>query len=76
MARGVQQRFGAGLGIAATGIAGPTGGTPEKPVGLVYVALAGGPASVTVRNTVGPDRVRRSSTVPLRPPWTWSGGAC
>lgn len=42
MAQGVRRRLGADLGLAATGIAGPTGGTPEKPVGLVYVALAAG----------------------------------
>lgn len=40
MARGIWQMSGADYGLAITGIAGPTGGTKEKPVGLVYVALA------------------------------------
>lgn len=40
MARGIRQMSGADYGLAITGIAGPTGGTKEKPVGLVYVALA------------------------------------
>jgi PncC family amidohydrolase len=40
MARGVRRRLGADLGLSVTGIAGPTGGTPEKPVGLTYVALS------------------------------------
>jgi len=39
MARGVQRISGADIGLATTGIAGPTGGTPQKPVGLVYIAL-------------------------------------
>lgn len=39
MAEGVRTRYGANLGLGITGIAGPDGGTPEKPVGLVYIAL-------------------------------------
>ena len=41
MAIGVRAACDAALGLAVTGIAGPGGGTPEKPVGLVYLALAG-----------------------------------
>ncbi|MEC4675040.1 MAG: competence/damage-inducible protein A [Nitrospirota bacterium] len=40
MAKGIRKRSGTVLGLSVTGIAGPTGGTPEKPVGLVYVGLA------------------------------------
>lgn len=40
MAQGVRRALDADVGLAVTGVAGPEGGTPEKPVGLVYVALA------------------------------------
>lgn len=40
MALGVQRLLGTTIGIGITGIAGPTGGTPEKPVGLVYIGVA------------------------------------
>jgi nicotinamide-nucleotide amidase len=40
MARGVRRVFGADFGLAVTGIAGPGGGSPEKPVGTVYLGLA------------------------------------
>jgi len=40
MAEGIRARTGASMGVAITGVAGPTGGSPEKPVGLVFIGLA------------------------------------
>jgi nicotinamide-nucleotide amidase len=41
MAEGVRRSFAAALGVAVTGIAGPEGGSPDKPVGTVHVAVSG-----------------------------------
>lgn len=49
MARGAAKRLGGNRQIAITGIAGPEGGTPEKPVGLVYMALLDGEQAALYR---------------------------
>lgn len=65
MALGMRARCGADLAVATTGIAGPGGGSAEKPVGLVYVAVAGEGFCHVSRLTLGGDRerVRKMSTL-------------
>ena len=66
MARGARERFGASLGAAVTGIAGPDGGTPDKPVGTVCLAVSGpGDRAVAKKRMFPGDRsvVRRAAAV-------------
>ena len=59
MAEGIVRRSGSDLGIGITGIAGPDGGTAEKPVGLIYIALSDGENTwVTKRSPIGRTKSR------------------
>jgi len=64
LAAGARERFGATYALAATGIAGPSGGTAEKPVGLVCLALAGPDGEASATQTFGGGRawVRRRAS--------------
>jgi nicotinamide-nucleotide amidase len=58
MAQGVRARLGANISISATGVAGPGGGSPEKPVGLVFLGLATPGGVETRRLDIGPEQPR------------------
>ena len=62
LAEGIRRAGGATWGIGITGIAGPSGGTPEKPVGTVYVALAGPRGTEVVHRVWRGDRERIRKT--------------
>jgi nicotinamide-nucleotide amidase len=58
LAQGIRLRTGATLGLGVTGIAGPTGGTEAKPVGLVYIALSDAQKTEVLERTFRGDRNR------------------
>jgi len=64
MAEAARKRFGTDFALATSGVAGPAGGTPEKPVGLVWIALATPEITLTSRSMFGEHRgrnIRRSA---------------
>ena len=56
MARGIRNKLNADIGLSTTGIAGPKGGTKEKPVGLVYIAISYDSGEKVYRFTFTPYR--------------------
>lgn len=56
MAEGARERFGSDLAVAVTGVAGPGGATPDKPVGLAYVAVADASGGAVRRHAWTGDR--------------------
>ena len=79
MAAGARRRFGASAGLAVTGVAGPSGGTPEKPVGTVHLALDAVSGSRHERLTLVGDRamIRRwtaSAALGMVRAWLNEGG--
>ncbi|MCS7297971.1 MAG: nicotinamide-nucleotide amidohydrolase family protein [Bacteroidia bacterium] len=72
MAEGVCRTFGASVGIATTGIAGPTGGSPEKPVGTVWFGIATPKGTIAKRYILPGDRqtvIQRATALALSLTW-------
>lgn len=68
MVRGTQQLMQVDCAIAVSGVAGPTGGSPEKPVGTIWIAIAKGEELYTKRLQLGKDRlqnIERTTTIAL-----------
>ena len=65
MAEGVRARLGSDYGLSVTGIAGPSGGSPDKPVGTVWFGLAGpqGSQALLVQLSGSRDKIRETAVV-------------
>jgi nicotinamide-nucleotide amidase len=65
MALGARARLGSDVAVSTTGVAGPTGGSPDKPVGLVWLGLAGLRGTRAVKLNLVGDRaaIQRRATI-------------
>jgi PncC family amidohydrolase len=62
MARGARQALGADIGLSVSGIAGPGGGTQEKPVGLTWIGLSGPDGERTWSTVWNGDRLQNKES--------------
>jgi PncC family amidohydrolase len=63
MAKGIRHALAADVGIAVSGIAGPTGGTPEKPVGYAWIGLSTPKGIWTLQHNAGGDRIENKQEI-------------
>lgn len=63
MALGVRRALTADVGIAVSGIAGPTGGTPDKPVGYTWIGLSTVDGIITLQHTAGGNRIENKQEI-------------
>ncbi|MDN5199867.1 competence/damage-inducible protein A [Fulvivirgaceae bacterium BMA10] len=72
MAQNIRRKFRTDIGVASSGIAGPGGGTKEKPVGLVWIAYSDGNGTITKKLQLGHQRlinIKRTTTAVLYLIW-------
>ena len=62
MADGIRKKSNVDIGLGITGIAGPTGGTKDKPVGLVYISLAGSKNVIVKRFVFSGERLQNKES--------------
>jgi PncC family amidohydrolase len=62
MAQGVRRLMNANIGLSVTGIAGPTGATPQKPVGLFYIGIASDLGTRVVEHIFAGDRLQNKKS--------------
>lgn len=63
MALGIRHTLAADIGLSVSGIAGPTGGTPEKPVGYAWIGLSTPTGIWTLQHNAGGDRIENKQEV-------------
>jgi len=63
MAKGIRHALAADIGLSVSGIAGPTGGTPEKPVGYTWIGLSTPQGIRTLQHNAGGNRIENKEEV-------------